>query len=450
MATFHENLVQSFTNFKNKFLKANGKEFHFAYDSTTQKYGYTIDGTFHPFRKVQASKTVTAGTSAITVTPDSDNDGIASVTVNPTPSQSKSVTADVVAMTVTPDSGNLLSGVTVNPTPYVGTHNCIGNLIEGSTWGCKLEQNYGCTIEGYTFKTPSSYDGNDWGGIVISNQYGTRISVLFEVVALGSDSAVIQSGAGDSSLTLPTAVTTGANRYMYRDNLSMIVSIPANGRAYIAAKNCRIVGCHWFPIEQDQTNAYTMGTVGTLDLGSSNNYRRITADPWISTSILTPKYFYGLSDGIYKIEYSRLRYFHNLASDTSNVQSGFYNLVNNEPLIIEMYGTYYSSYGDYRVKVRLTPSITIAVDGSYNYAVLDITKIEAINTYSYGIYIYITAGYSGMYLKPTIINVPPNTTSWTTIKSDTIRVAKVGLSSDPRFNSSSEVPLVISSVLHYN
>lgn len=117
MATFHENLVQSFTNFKNKFLKANGKEFHFAYDSTTQKYGYTIDGTFHPFRKVQASKTVTAGTSAITVTPDSDNDGIASVTVNPTPSQSKSASPSVSAQTITPDSGKLLNSVSISAMP---------------------------------------------------------------------------------------------------------------------------------------------------------------------------------------------------------------------------------------------------------------------------------------------------------------------------------------------
>lgn len=117
MATFHENLVQSFTNFKNKFLKANGKDFHFAYDSTTQKYGYTIDGTFYPFRKVQASKTVTAGTSAITVTPDTGNDGVASVTVNPTPSETKTQAAGTSNIDVTPTSGKLLSKVTVTPTP---------------------------------------------------------------------------------------------------------------------------------------------------------------------------------------------------------------------------------------------------------------------------------------------------------------------------------------------
>jgi hypothetical protein len=64
---------------------------------------------------VQASKTVTASTSTQTVTPDSGYHGIASVTVNPTPSQSKSVTATTSAQTVSPDSGKLLSSVTVNP-----------------------------------------------------------------------------------------------------------------------------------------------------------------------------------------------------------------------------------------------------------------------------------------------------------------------------------------------
>ena len=58
------------------------------------------------------TKAVTAGTAAVTVSPDSGN-LISKVTVNPTPSQTKSVTPGVSSKTVTPDAGKLLSSVVV-------------------------------------------------------------------------------------------------------------------------------------------------------------------------------------------------------------------------------------------------------------------------------------------------------------------------------------------------
>lgn len=59
------------------------------------------------------TKTVTAGTSATTVSRSSGK-YMTSVTVNPTPSQTKSVTMTSSPMTVYPDAGNLLSSVTVS------------------------------------------------------------------------------------------------------------------------------------------------------------------------------------------------------------------------------------------------------------------------------------------------------------------------------------------------
>lgn len=95
----------------------------FKFKKSGSKYGYLdANGNFIPFDKVQASKTVTAGTSNKTVTPDSGYSGIASVTVAPTPSQSKTLTASRSAQTVTPDSGKLLSSVTVNGLAPSGTY----------------------------------------------------------------------------------------------------------------------------------------------------------------------------------------------------------------------------------------------------------------------------------------------------------------------------------------
>lgn len=59
------------------------------------------------------TKTVTAGTSATTVTPDTGY-ALSSVTVNPTPSQSKSATPSTSAQTISPDSGKLLSSVSIS------------------------------------------------------------------------------------------------------------------------------------------------------------------------------------------------------------------------------------------------------------------------------------------------------------------------------------------------
>lgn len=60
------------------------------------------------------SKTVTAGTSNTTVTPDSGYIGMSSVTVQPTPSQTKSATPSTSVQTISPDSGKLLSSVSVS------------------------------------------------------------------------------------------------------------------------------------------------------------------------------------------------------------------------------------------------------------------------------------------------------------------------------------------------
>lgn len=133
---------------------SDGKSFEF--ESENGKYGYKVDGAFHPFKTVdgaksqsitvngtytlepstgydgiesatvevnvsgggstiQPSKTTTASTSTKTVYPDSGFDGMATVIVNPTPSESKTLTiTENGSYPITPSSGKLLSGVSVD------------------------------------------------------------------------------------------------------------------------------------------------------------------------------------------------------------------------------------------------------------------------------------------------------------------------------------------------
>lgn len=72
------------------------------------------------------TKTVTAGTSATTVTPDQGY-ALSSVTVNPTPSETKTQAAGTSNIDVTPTSGKLLSKVTITPLSHTGTYTPVAN-----------------------------------------------------------------------------------------------------------------------------------------------------------------------------------------------------------------------------------------------------------------------------------------------------------------------------------
>lgn len=78
--------------------------------------GYCGLGTVTVNAVPTETKTVTAGTSATTVTPTSGK-FLTSVTVNPTPSEERLATPKANAQVITPHSGKLLSSVTVDAVP---------------------------------------------------------------------------------------------------------------------------------------------------------------------------------------------------------------------------------------------------------------------------------------------------------------------------------------------
>lgn len=79
------------------------------------------------------NKTVTAGTSNKTVTFDSGYDGLGTVTVEPTPTETASATPSTAAQTLTPTSGKYFSSVTVGAVSLSGDA-AAGNVLSGKTF----------------------------------------------------------------------------------------------------------------------------------------------------------------------------------------------------------------------------------------------------------------------------------------------------------------------------
>lgn len=76
------------------------------------------------------TKSVTAGTSQVTVTPDTGY-ALSSVTVDPTPSETKTESPNVSTnKEVTPTSGKLLSKVTITPQTHTGTYTPAANTAQ--------------------------------------------------------------------------------------------------------------------------------------------------------------------------------------------------------------------------------------------------------------------------------------------------------------------------------
>lgn len=135
-------------------------------------------------RAILQSKTVTAGTDPLTISPDSGYDGMSQVTVNPTPTETATVTPTTSQQTVYPTSLDAhLSEVTVNaipgeyviPTSITPSNSSPVSMASGSAY---KPSSAGYAIASYDTLTPSntSPQSVSSGGIYKASAGGYAIS----------------------------------------------------------------------------------------------------------------------------------------------------------------------------------------------------------------------------------------------------------------------------------
>ena len=154
------------------------------------------------------SKTVTPGTSAQTVTPDSGYDGLSQVTVEAVQVQEKSVTPGTSAQTVTPDAGKYLSKVTV-----------------GAVAGEPVLSALGVSPTAVTVPAGTSADG--------IKSYLTAMSGTYTLTGYtGTLTKDLTSAIGSATVsgTMPTAGNTSAMTISYGGK-SAIVSVTVEAAA---------------------------------------------------------------------------------------------------------------------------------------------------------------------------------------------------------------------------
>lgn len=138
------------------------------------------------------TKTVTAGTSATTVTPDTGY-ALSSVTVNPTPTETKSDTPNVSTnKTVSPSSGKHLSQVTIQPLTHSGTYTPAANTAQNDM-GAYHDKRYVNTSGMIVPSGAKSITANGTG-IDVSSYASANVNVPNPTLSGNATAADVKSG----------------------------------------------------------------------------------------------------------------------------------------------------------------------------------------------------------------------------------------------------------------
>lgn len=266
------------------------------------------------------SKTVTAGTTNVTVSPDASYGGLSSVVVQPTPSQTKSVTPSTSAQTVSPDSGKLLSSVSV------GAISTQTKSVTPSTSAQTVAPDSGKYLSSVSVGAiPNQHMTNSmivpkWGTGSGSSVPAIRVATLnprvdfnnsttygsAEMVEVAMPEGYYAWSYGNSSCCIPTetkTVTAGTSatsvtpsgyntsgQYLKYLKSVTVNPTPSQEKTITASRSAQTVTpdsgkllskvtVNKYP---DASGTYTVSGHGTaLDMGATNNYRYVnTSKAW--------------------------------------------------------------------------------------------------------------------------------------------------------------------------
>lgn len=241
------------------------------------------------------TKTVTADTSNVTVTPDSGYIGMSSVTVQPTPSIEASVEPSTNTQIVTPESGKLFSQVTVSPistqtksvTPSTSAQTVTPDsgkyLSSVSVGAISPQRSNGTTANtsGIDSTSPYVYFPNGYYPQHNTNGSYVRMTAAQAVAACPKEEKTVTAG------TSATSVTPSSNKLMSKVTVN---PTPSQEKTVTGSRSAQTVTpdsgkllskvtVNKYP---DASGTYTVSGHGTaLDMGATNNYRYVnTSKAW--------------------------------------------------------------------------------------------------------------------------------------------------------------------------
>ena len=213
-------------------------------------------------------KTVTAGTSASTVTPDSGY-ALSKVTVNPTPSQTKSASPSTAAQTISPDSGKLLSSVSISAiSPQTGIDGTGPYVYFPYGWWPSSNSTYGAFTRLTQAQAQAAHAHTGTRANVTSNgtiDLGETHSIRYVPVSVDKGVKLVGTYSANTTINISSLGATSKSQFL------LVCDTEASGWSgswNLLRDYNRVLSSHYYPPSITSFSSKSL----TLSVGKITNY----------------------------------------------------------------------------------------------------------------------------------------------------------------------------------